>query len=383
MKGKATTLTTVIIKTLSNEEISKLNGYILSGGTNYCFISVQTKTSYTTYATSKGSEAVINVSTEEGVDIFCRIQNGAVVDETIYPMISVNGGEYEKYTGGATPRPDYPQPIEVSGESGSVEVKSENEYGTRSTTATIPTENGLAGIKVSSNGNYTDQNGQQWLSDKKVKYADGSGEDVRRFVTVVFDGSDDEAWQDRTNDYTNKKDGQTRFSIRVDKPYDASREICAMSNIGYQGQIQGAPAFSKEGIALYTLDGTSTSTICYVTLNNPNVTDLATFKSWLSNNNIVLVYELATPIRTPLTAEEIAEIEKLHTFYPITNISNDFDCGMKVTYNCDSKNYIDNKLKEQAQAREQAMMSMFLLLPEETQASMIENDVNNLLESEI
>ena len=30
-------------------------------------------------------------------------------------------------------------------------------------------------------------------------------------------------------------------------------------------------------------------------------------------------------------------------------------------------------------AREQAMMSMFLLLPEETQATMIENDVNNLL----
>ena len=88
-------------------------------------------------------------------------------------------------------------------------------------------------------------------------------------------------------------------------------------------------------------------------------------------------YQLAEPITTPLTAEEIS------TFYPTTNISNDFDCGMMVKYNCDSKNYIDKKLKEMERAKEQDMMSMFLLLPEETQAKMIENDVNNLLESEM
>ena len=99
---------------------------------------------------------------------------------------------------------------------------------------------------------------------------------------------------------------------------------------------------------------------------------------------MIVLYELGTPIRTPLTAEQIAEIEKVHTFYPVTNISNDFDCGMKVTYLADSKNYIDNQLALQAQAREQEMMAMFMLLPEETQAAMIENDINNLLtESEV
>ena len=49
-------------------------------------------------------------------------------------------------------------------------------------------------------------------------------------------------------------------------------------------------------------------------------------------------------------AEEIAEIEKLQTFYPITNISHDFDCGMSVTYYADSKNYIDKKISELATA---------------------------------
>ena len=112
--------------------------------------------------------------------------------------------------------------------------------------------------------------------------------------------------------------------------------------------------------------------------------DVDTWKEWLSSNHITVYYELAEPIRTPLTAEQIAEIEKVHTFYPVTNISNDFDCGMKVTYLADSKNYIDNQLALQAQAKEAEMMAMFMLLPEETQAKMIENDINNLLlESEV
>ena len=52
---------------------------------------------------------------------------------------------------------------------------------------------------------------------------------------------------------------------------------------------------------------------------------------------------------------------------------------MKVTYLADSKNYIDNQLAIQAQAQETAMINMLLLLPDETQAAMIENDTNNLL----
>jgi hypothetical protein len=66
--------------------------------------------------------------------------------------------------------------------------------------------------------------------------------------------------------------------------------------------------------------------------------------AWLTENPVDLWYELATPIITDLTAEEIAEIEKLHTFYPVTNISNDADCGMTVTYLADAKNYIDQRL---------------------------------------
>ena len=80
--------------------------------------------------------------------------------------------------------------------------------------------------------------------------------------------------------------------------------------------------------------------------------------NWLKTNNVTVYYQLETPVETSLTSEEIAEIEKLHTFYPVTNISNDADCGMKVKYIVDSKKYIDNKLALQAKAREEEMMAM-------------------------
>ena len=124
---------------------------------------------------------------------------------------------------------------------------------------------------------------------------------------------------------------------------------------------------------------TATDNIYFGFGGDTEITTVALANEWLKANNVEVYYELAEPIRTPLTAEEIAEIEKLQTFYPITNITNDSDCGMKVTYLANSKNYIDNQLALQAQAQEAAMINMLLLLPEETQAAMIENDTNNLL----
>ena len=64
----------------------------------------------------------------------------------------------------------------------STEIKNYKE-----TLSTIPT-NGLVGIPVSSGGNYTDQNGQQWICDEVVKYADGSGKKIQRVGKLVLDG---------------------------------------------------------------------------------------------------------------------------------------------------------------------------------------------------
>ena len=230
----------------------------------------------------------------------------------------------------------------------------------KETLSTIPTPNGLAGIKVSSNGNYTDSNGQQWICDEIVKYADGSGEYVQRIGQLEFDDS-------------------TTFM-----DYNLSNGVFAFNYMQYTDfKVQSRVAMF-DCLTRRNINDLKNRNIGYEKLNDGFIyinlfgreTTLSEVREYLVEHPIKMQSELATPITTPLTAEELAEIS---TFYPITNISNDFDCGMSVKYNCDSKNYIDKQLAEMEKAREQAMMSMFLLLPEETQATMIENDVNNLL----
>jgi hypothetical protein len=73
---------------------------------------------------------------------------------------------WEPYTGGIpSPNPDYPQPINSIGDSGSVDVVVSDNNG-NSQTLTINTPNGLCGILVDTGGNYTDSTGQQWVCDE-------------------------------------------------------------------------------------------------------------------------------------------------------------------------------------------------------------------------
>ena len=217
----------------------------------------------------------------------------------------------------------------------------------------------FAGIKVSSGGNYTDQNGQQWICDEIVKYADGSGEYIQRVVLKNILPSE---WSGTGLNSGNYYHYSTVFKDIVKRQRKA---IC--------NRYIHKSFWAGNNLNTYIAsDG-------FIYIIDSNYPTHAEWVEFVTENPIKILFELAEPITTPLTAEEIAEIEKLSTFYPITNISNDFDCGMKVSYLADSKNYIDNQLALQAKTREEEMMSMFLLLPDEVQAAMIENDTNNLM----
>lgn len=73
---------------------------------------------------------------------------------------------YEPYTGGKpSPSPEYPQEIVSAGESGTINV-SISDSGSQSQSLTLATPNGLPGVPVSKDGNYTDSNGQQWVCDE-------------------------------------------------------------------------------------------------------------------------------------------------------------------------------------------------------------------------
>ena len=64
-----------------------------------------------------------------------------------------------------TPTPEAPVDMVSVGSSGSITVNVTGKNDAQSMTITTP--NGLPGIPVSSGGNYTDANGQQWICDEK------------------------------------------------------------------------------------------------------------------------------------------------------------------------------------------------------------------------
>ena len=72
---------------------------------------------------------------------------------------------YGRSTQDGTPSPDNPVPIVSAGDSGTITVTIGDGADERQT-ITLQTPNGLPGIPVTSGGNYTDPQGQQWVCDE-------------------------------------------------------------------------------------------------------------------------------------------------------------------------------------------------------------------------
>lgn len=188
------------------------------------------------------------------------------------------------------------------------------------TLATIPTENGLASVNDA--------------HDVIVKYADGSGEHIQRVKKKLLSEST-EIVRETIND-------KPRFRLSNICNGMVSTGTALVSNIFVADM---SPVTMSDNVKDNTICGYNGGHIAYVLCSS--YTDVETFRQMLIDTNAYVLYALAEPIETPLTAEEIAEIEKLSTFYPVTNISNDGICDMKVTYVADSKNYIDRMVAEQ------------------------------------
>lgn len=72
---------------------------------------------------------------------------------------------YGKSTQDGTPTPEAPIPIVSAGDGGTITV-TVSDGAEQSQTLPVSTPNGLPGIPVTSGGNYTDADGQQWICDE-------------------------------------------------------------------------------------------------------------------------------------------------------------------------------------------------------------------------
>lgn len=190
-------------------------------------------------------------------------------------------------------------------------------------TLTASTPNGLPGIPVSSGGNYTDENGQQWICDE-IDFAKGVY--VQRTKTL------------RIADIINSNFGISSLGVPwidvyFSTTFNAANAVNALST-GYKripssnnGQ-NGAFKVFNSGFTIY----------------DSAFTDAEQAKQRLIDMGVVFLAVLATPIETPLSAEELAQYATLHTNKPNTTVYNDAGAGLSIDYVADTKMYIDNKL---------------------------------------
>ena len=152
------------------------------------------------------------------------------------------------------------------------------------------------------------------------------------------------------------------------------------------------------GTTLYTQSGKTDfymgclhDTMVFSSKNKEGVfRSIETFQEWIRNSNTYVWYKTKNTEFVPLSQSEQDAIRALKTYYPTTVIAVDGGevyGGAEVTYIADTKNYIDNKVAANVAniiSQYQTNISNLLsLMPMETQATMIENDTNNILESEV
>lgn len=188
---------------------------------------------------------------------------------------------------------------------------------------TLSTPNGLPGIPVSKDGNYTDQNGQQWICDE-IDLA--RGKYVQRVLLLKFDSNSPFDLQSiNTNNIANFAYGLSK------KSRSGSEGICNRLK-------QNAKLIANE-----TNEGVHISeSVIFIRLKTTRASTVEELKQFLANNPTDVLYQIATPIERDLTPEELAAYEALHTNYPTTVITNDAGAHMEAIYVADTGTYIRN-----------------------------------------
>ena len=169
---------------------------------------------------------------------------------------------------------------------------------------TLPTPTGLPGIPVTSDGNYTDSTGQQWVCDEvdfgkgvKVQY------NGRRQVNTK-NGTPEETHRLRIPFSGNGKGGNFDCIISVTR--FTSWTSCVDDRFLY---LKNVP---KSDGSFYTGEELKALAI-----------------------DVDFVYQLATPIETPLTPDEIAAYKALTAYAPDTVVQAGDGAGVKLGYQRD------------------------------------------------
>lgn len=183
-------------------------------------------------------------------------------------------------------------------------------------TLTLQTPNALPGIPVTSGGNYTDKNGQQWVCDE-VDLTRGVY--AQRITKIKL---------------TSSMSWNLANSKLVDRYYAAFKGInmgrifCTHFSLSTNFEVVGGMTINLGNIGFaYAEKGTTT---------------VPDFKAFLDANEVYVWAALASPVETALSAAEIAAYKSLATYAPTTVISVSGGAGATATYQRDVNLVIKN-----------------------------------------
>lgn len=185
----------------------------------------------------------------------------------------------------------------------------------------------LPGIPVSSGGNHTDESGRQLVCD----YVDStSGKYVQR-INAVY--KPDIVWSINATSAN-----YTGFEAKISGAVNVSnedREIRCLCNVirttSAENRLNILPSISiiSSSRAMLMVDNAA-----FGFTNDVSDSDrvISIREWWNSLGDIVLLYELATPIEHDLSPDELAQYAALHTKYPNTTVFNDCGADMVLNY---------------------------------------------------
>ncbi len=305
--------------------------YYISGSTDDVLVYAEIEKADGTYSIKDESSFTLD-GTEVMCAVYCKVHSPSAVAEFIRPMLN-KGTEpepWEPYTGGVrAPNPDYPMGLSSVGGNGELTVSVNDQ------TLSVSTPNGLPGIPVTSGGNYTDSDGQQWVCDE-IDFQRGVY--VQRIGRKTLDGA--EAF------VPNGEDGKTHsFFVTLSSmglPGAKAYAECSCSFL--EGSPRGADnlqnntaSFSGGSLWIYSKRFLSTDEV-EIYLKN----------SAAAGTPEEFMYQLAEPVETALSEEQLAAFRAIYTSKPETTVTSDEGAWLSVKYAADPKAYVDNKFNELA-----------------------------------
>ena len=179
---------------------------------------------------------------------------------------------------------------------------------------------GLPGIPVSSGGNYTDSDGQQWWADE-INFA--SGKYIQRIGRIVL--SNDYNLQENPYIYGGGTIGALWHNL-VPEGYDAPPGLCEYAPVDDYMPWDIDTSFIWVGSVgldiVFWID-----VIRYL-----GFTTVDEFKTWLGDKKIPVFYKLNEPIEHELPSDLMEAWNPIKTYYPDTILDNDADAWMWAQY---------------------------------------------------